>query len=195
MPPTNKASIQEAVPVLIAGAVGGICGVLASFLLKQSFPGGMVTACLAAPFLGALAAFAGIFLIANTDRTDRLRCLAFASICGFVWNPVLNAASALVTVRASRAAAEKDTGKLAGLNEQIASLMTSSPAEAAKKLEEASTLAMSAVTAAKYSDDAATVSALKEEFVKLVKSAETLGPHYTSKNLSELTSAVNSLEN
>lgn len=48
-------------------------------------------------FLGAAAAFVAVYWLANTDTSKRLQCLAFALVCGAMWDPVFTGARQRLT--------------------------------------------------------------------------------------------------
>ena len=165
---------STAVLIPAAGSAGGFCGVLASKVLDQPFPGGALWAWAAAPFLGALAGFVGVIMLANSDRRDLARCVAFAAVCGFAWKPVLDAVTALVAVKNAGESARTET-KLAGAAlAEAESQKTSAPAEAAKKFNEAAQLTQSAIAAARLAGNDELKEELRRKLDQIENSATSL---------------------
>lgn len=80
---------RPALRVVVFGAVGGALGVRAGGVA------GELTArwswLLAAPVLGAGAAFVSVFVLLGIKTEDVLRCCGVALLAGFFWPPVFNA--------------------------------------------------------------------------------------------------------
>lgn len=88
--------------------------------------------------LGMGASFIGVYLIANTDTRYTLRCLAFAIVCGFSWQPIYEAGRALVDKHIQ----EESTRQLKDITEKAGvALTTFESAEG-----EAKTVAMTDLT-------------------------------------------------
>jgi hypothetical protein len=175
--------IKEVVLVAGAGSCGGLLGTLASHVLKQSFPSGLLTSFLAAPVLGAGAALIGVYLLANSDRKEMARCMVFAMACGIVWKPVLDAGGAMVTQRANVVSAEQKADQVRDVSSDLATLSGTAGAEdkmkIETKLEEASELAASSLTSARAADSLELKEKAKSSFSELMKSGAVL----RSKNL------------
>jgi len=88
--------------VALAGAAGGfVCWAL--LLFRGGLPFGEIAPIPPARWLwislplsiclGAAAAVVAVFWLANTDTRKRNQCLAFALVCGTVWEPVLTGAT------------------------------------------------------------------------------------------------------
>lgn len=89
---------KEVVSVLGAGSFGGLLSVLMSSTFGQPIPKATLWWMPISVLFGMGAAFIGVYLIANTDRsnTDALfRCIALALVFGISWNPVFESAKAL----------------------------------------------------------------------------------------------------
>lgn len=80
-----------------AGAVGGLLG----WLIAATYPGYFDTNMAAldvAKFIlgGAVAAMAGVYLLANTDTTNFARSASFAAMCGLAWPAILETSLQMV---------------------------------------------------------------------------------------------------
>lgn len=113
------ATAATAATVAIAGAVGGAAAAIFLVLRKQplsldeTVPWAL--ALTAYPLLGVVAAILGVYLVASTDTSQRMRCLAFAAACGLAWGPIFEASQAIVS--------KKQTAQLAaGLEQQARTL-------------------------------------------------------------------------
>jgi hypothetical protein len=75
--------------VAVAGAIGG----LAAWFIGASNSGTIgahwMIDLLAGIFGGALAAAAGVFLLANTDPSQFAKMITFAAFCGLTWRPII----------------------------------------------------------------------------------------------------------
>ena len=172
-------TIKEALWVAGAGAIGGLLGVLASFVLKQSFPAGLAVAFAAGPVLGGGAGLIGVYLVANSDRKELIRCLVFAMVCGIAWKPVFDAGIAVVTQRANVVTAERKAEQVWDVSGDLAQLSGNGAApgdkeKIATKLEEASELVVSSLTASRAADNPEAKAAVKSSFKDLLKSGAML---------------------
>jgi capsule polysaccharide export protein KpsE/RkpR len=57
-------------------------------------------------FLGAIAGFLGVYLIAKTDPAQTGHAIAFSLACGVFWGPVISGAEAIVTKEKTQAIAQ-----------------------------------------------------------------------------------------
>jgi len=86
--------------VAVAGCFGGIVSSFATRITGAGFePAFGAWDPLVTGLLGVLASLVFVFVLANTDRRDKLRLLALAAIAGFAWNPVLAAGEAYIGQR------------------------------------------------------------------------------------------------
>jgi hypothetical protein len=70
-----------AVWVAVAGSAGGLGSIL--FALVTDVPIGTVLRSVAVVILGMFAGLVGVYVLANSDRKDVVRCLVFTFLCGF----------------------------------------------------------------------------------------------------------------
>lgn len=109
-----QSSFPQFTQVTVIGAAGGVLTWAFSLWLRHPTH---TTAYLDPVLSAALGAGAGlvfVFLIANTDRSDRPRLLALALLAGFFWEPVWEGGRALIDrqteqsrIREAKAAAER----------------------------------------------------------------------------------------
>lgn len=88
---------------------GGLIGGFGSWVWASTVgPEPLIeSAALAIPsyvFLGGLAGFLGVFLVARTDPKAHVHAMAFALACGLFWGPVISGAKAMVSLQESREA-------------------------------------------------------------------------------------------
>ena len=125
------------------GAVGGLLAWLIAAVssgLALNWQLGLCTAILG----GAVAAGAGVYLLANTDTSNAPRCIFFSVFCGVCWQPIVEAGKNLVneaTVHKEVASAKKEVDdKLgqtaAGTSPKDISVITDSTGKLAEKLPE-----------------------------------------------------------
>jgi len=132
----SKGTEKHIALVALFGAIGGILAWTIGIWRGQP---PHVSVWLDSPLslvLGAGASIVFVFLISNTDRSDRARLIALALVAGVFWEPVWEASQALVDreVEQSRQkAAVEATQKAATL---AASLQSASPAERDRILED-----------------------------------------------------------
>ena len=111
-------SLPLTIGVVSAGACGGALAYatgLSSVVLKSPFSGnGSYIQLPLHAALGAFAAMIFVFLIANTDRSDRIRMLVLAGIAGFVWDAVIQSGKAFVTDRQQQSAIVENLTAQAG---------------------------------------------------------------------------------
>lgn len=115
----RRSSIGIFAIVLLAGAAGGVlafAGGLASNALLGPFKDdGRIVQLLLHAGLGGLTAAVFVFLVANTDRADRVRAVCLAMLVGVFWDPALAGARAVfidrreqpLTVAKAEASAER----------------------------------------------------------------------------------------
>ena len=105
--------MREFYAILSAGAFGGFLSWLSALVFGgplRKLPGPAAVG--AALLLGAGAATVGVYLIANTDRRDLPRALAFAILCGFSWQITYDGASSMIQRHQARNEAEATTQKV-----------------------------------------------------------------------------------
>lgn len=91
--------LQQSKPVLIiiAGLVGGLgAWVWATTVGPSPLLGNPWVAIPAYMFLGAIAGFLGVYLVAKTDPAQTAHAIAFSLACGVFWGPVISGAEAMV---------------------------------------------------------------------------------------------------
>jgi len=93
-----------------AGAAGGAASVL--FALVTDVPIGAAIRTVAIVFLGTFAGLVGVYVLANSDRKDVVRCLVFAFLCGFSWKPLLEAGQVYVQTVTKQAGAVQQASKV-----------------------------------------------------------------------------------
>lgn len=116
-----------------AGGIGGMLSLVYSMTvgtppLVDPLPWGVF----AYAFLGAGAAFLGVYLIAKTDTNHVSHCLAFAVACGVAWAPVFDGTSALVQQNRERAATVKISKKIDSLKSSLGRLESANSTEISK---------------------------------------------------------------
>lgn len=79
---------------LVASA--GVFGGCLSILLETATGGEPIVGVGGAGLLGIVAAVFFVFVVSNTERTDRLRLIAVAVAAGLFWNPVIEGAQAWI---------------------------------------------------------------------------------------------------
>ncbi len=82
--------------VAAGGAIGGMLGFFFSLYLGHEPKFGAYLDAALWMAMGTGAGLIFIFLMANTDRTDRARLISLALVAGFFWQPVLEGSKALV---------------------------------------------------------------------------------------------------
>jgi hypothetical protein len=174
-----NSTLKEALLVTGAGAFGGLIGVLASQMLKQSFPTGLLAVYAAAPVLGGGAGLIGVYLLASSDRKDIVRCMVFSMVCGMVWKPVFDAGSAIVTQRANVATVERKADQVRNISGDLAQLSARGSTQEDKmkitdKLHEASDLVVSSVISSRATDNAEAKAEAARAFEDLLKSGDIL---------------------
>jgi hypothetical protein len=111
--------------VALFGAIGGILFWAIRLWRGHSPNLGVWLDALLSLLLGAGASMVFVFLVSNTDRTDRARIIALALVAGLFWEPVLEASRALVdreTEQAQQKTAIEATRRAAELAESLPSL-------------------------------------------------------------------------
>jgi hypothetical protein len=174
-----NSTLKEVLLVAGAGAFGGLIGVLASQVLKQPFPAGLLTVYAAAPVLGGGAGLIGVYLLANSDRKDIVRCMVFSMVCGIVWKPVFDAGSAIVTQRANVVAVKREADEVRNISGDLIELSQKGSTQEAKtkiadKLHEASELVASSVNSSRATDNAEAKDEAGRAFKDLLESGEIL---------------------
>jgi hypothetical protein len=107
--------------VLAGGVLGGLTSVLLSIL--GMLPLAVQVTWWAFPlvmFLGALAAYVGVFFVFNTDRNDKNRLVAWAILLGILWQPVILAGLTLARTQVQQRQASKDVARIDNTLEEIA---------------------------------------------------------------------------
>ena len=116
MPEQDK--LRPLLYVMVAGAVGGLTSWLLQWLAGLTpFQKPAIFGIPALIVVGAVAAVAGVYLIANSDTKELLHTLAFALVCGVFWQPVLDAAELYV----SHSVTEHQASVQAQTNENLSS--------------------------------------------------------------------------
>jgi hypothetical protein len=141
---------RELTWILTAGAAGGFLSWVYAFAFGQPLPlhgGFAVPACVA---LGIGAAFIGVYVIANTDTSAFLRAAGFALLCGFSWKPIYDAGSALITQHTNERQAQTSAAVCA---KRLDELQHAPAAEVTAKVTEATTSAVTAIQAARTTDN------------------------------------------
>ncbi len=88
--------MKELGKVAALGSFGGLLVWLSGMWIGRSVHLNVWADPIVSIVLGGGASVVFVFLIANTDRTDRVRLLALALLSGFFWEPVWEASRALV---------------------------------------------------------------------------------------------------
>lgn len=120
--------------VLMAGGFGGIASW--AYTLLAGTGTFKVSLALALPLclvLGIAAAFVAVYLLTPTDTSQTKRLLAYALMCGFLWKPVLDGATALINQRLTVANTKVE------LPQQTSALIRGNPAEIPQKRTETET--------------------------------------------------------
>jgi hypothetical protein len=141
----RAASLKD---LALAGAAGGfVCWAL--LLFRGGLPFGEIAPIPPARWLwvslplsiclGAAAAVVAVFRLANTDTRKRNQCLAFALVCGAVWEPVLTGA----TRRLSREYTDPKAAAAVKEAKQVTSARSGTPVPAASAAAVAATLSKS----------------------------------------------------
>lgn len=126
--------------VCIGGALGGFFSWVYSIYLGQPLPlpwWGAVPTSLA---LGALASWVGVFVIANTDRSDINRLFGLAVLFGLSWKPVLEAGKAYITQLPQTSADHKISMLVQdseNLNKELGSVGSNLRAEKVEEIKDA----------------------------------------------------------
>jgi hypothetical protein len=92
---SNDLSLAKAVG--IAGLIGGLGAWVWANIVGP--PPLITNPYIAVPgymFMGGLAGFLGVYLIAKTDPSARTHAIAFSLACGLFWGPVISGAEAVV---------------------------------------------------------------------------------------------------
>jgi hypothetical protein len=113
-----------------AGAFGGALSWLWSITLGAPLKLEPPVAAIASMILGAGAAIIGVYLLANTDRRDIGRALAFAILCGFSWQIVYEAGSSTLERREARADVQQASANVT----EAATQLSTAPEEKRKEL-------------------------------------------------------------
>lgn len=86
-----KVEWKELAIIFGAGAVGGLAGWLIGVVTTNDLGTRWMLDMLTSILCGGLAAGVAIYLIANTNTAQAMRCMFFAVVCGMSWKPVLQA--------------------------------------------------------------------------------------------------------
>ncbi len=116
----NDESPRQALWIILGGAIGGGLSWLFTIaggghLGSLSTPQAVLTSIL----LGAGAGFIGVYVVANSDRRDLMRCLAFAVLCGFAWRVVYEGGESMLSKRQAGSDAVAGAEKTEILAQQI----------------------------------------------------------------------------
>jgi len=110
-------------PLLIAAAgfVGGLgAWVWATTVGPSPLVPNPVLAIPGYMFLGAIAGFLGVYLIAKTDPAQTIHAIAFSLACGVFWGPVISGAEAIV----NRSNVEKASREVAAQQVEVVRAQT-----------------------------------------------------------------------
>lgn len=155
--------------VLLAGAFGGFVSYFYSMTLgtKLPFPS-LAVGLLACAVLGAAAGMIGVYLIANSDRRDTMRCLAFALICGISWKLVIEAGQGMIT--------RHDAEKRADVYAQQAEATVHAVAKNPEKATELAAATSGLLDASKESADPDRKAQAEEQSVKAIDALNQASP-------------------
>lgn len=120
---------RELLHVLFAGTLGGALSWAFGVYLGLATRVSWFVAIPLSAALGAGAAVVFVFLIANTDRTDRPRLLALALLAGFFWQPVWEGGRAIIERQTDERRVEKARTLLQSAAETARRLTFASPEE------------------------------------------------------------------
>jgi hypothetical protein len=136
---------KEIALILLFGAIGGGLSLVYAATVGQPIQGSLWVAVPGSVVLGTFAAFIGVYVIANTDTSDFLRCLGFSLLCGFAWKPVYDAGSALVTqqTRANQIAKVQQLNETVG--EAVSEVASKTTKPTADDIAKAASAAFSAI--------------------------------------------------
>lgn len=152
---SDESQWSEVGKVLLFGGAGGLLSWVYAQTVGQPYAGSPWVVIPSSFLLGMGAAYIGVYLLANSDRKDLLRCLGFALACGFAWKPVYEAGSALITQQQN----QKLESKAAALTQQVAevnkALLQAPPDQTDAKVAQAATTAVQALNAAQNVRDPA----------------------------------------
>ena len=152
--------------LLLVGACGVIGGLIgwALFALWQDQPPKVNPWAdpLISAGLGAVASIVFIFLIANTDRTDRNRLIALAMVGGIAWEPVLEASRAFVDRRFEQSHQQAAIGAATKAIELARGLETAAPEESEKLIRQVEMELRQATQASRKIDSVAALNSVRE---------------------------------
>lgn len=171
---TNEVSLKQIGFILGFGALGGLLSIVYAATLGQPLPSSAWWTFPASAMLGMFAGFIGVFVIANTDTRDFLRCLGFALLCGFSWKPMYDAGSALVSQQTKVQAkidAKEYTQKTAQAANELATAHEPPPPQTIRQY---TSNAFAAIQAAKTADDPTLRSEAITKSLRLEKQLERL---------------------
>ncbi len=116
----NDDSPRQALWVVLGGAVGGGLSWLFTIAGGGHLANLSTTQAVLTSFvLGAGAGFIGVYVVANSDRRDLVRCLAFAVLCGFAWRVIYEGGESMLSKRAAGNDAVAGAEKTESLAQQI----------------------------------------------------------------------------
>lgn len=84
------------IEVILVGGIGGLFSWLYPLTFGQELVSPWYKAIPLFIAFGMGAAFIGVYVLANSDRRDQMRCLGFALLCGFAWKFVWDSGNALI---------------------------------------------------------------------------------------------------
>jgi hypothetical protein len=123
----DRAELKLSLAIFGFGAIGGIAawfyGHHDGSVLTFSQAGlGDLLSFFAYLLFGGMASMVFVIIMANTDRTDRVRLVALSLLAGFVWQPVLSAGRTFVNTQAQVTAADDANRRLGLVAMQLESL-------------------------------------------------------------------------
>jgi len=136
---------KEIAWILFFGAIGGSLSLVYAATVGQPIPGSLWVAVPGSVVLGTFAAFIGVYVIANTDTSDFLRCLGFSLLCGFAWKPVYDAGSALVTQQTRATQIDKVQQLNEKVSEAVSEVTSKTTKPTADDIAKAASAALSAI--------------------------------------------------
>ncbi len=126
----NENNTRQALTIVGGGAVGGGLSWLFT-IAGGGHLGNLSTlpAILTSIVLGAGAGFIGVYVVANSDRRDLVRCLAFAVLCGFAWRVVYEGGESMLSKRQFGSEAAAGSARTESLAQEVTT-NTAAPTQA-----------------------------------------------------------------
>ncbi len=123
--------------VILGGIIGGFVSWLLTIIADQKPVFDTPLAAIPASMLfGAVAAFIGIYLLANTDTRAVKRCVAFAILLGLSWQFVIESGELYVRQSLKRREVRNDKATLSAAVEELSQVEKMSPKEQADVFEQ-----------------------------------------------------------